>query len=59
MKKQSKSNTRKKGIVKFLLNHPNPKDERVHMWAIKHNYKVDDVEEAIYKIASKHVKEKK
>ena len=50
---------KEKQIINFLKRNQNPKDERVHMWAMKNGYKVDAVEEAIYKLASKHVKERR
>ena len=49
---------KQKELITFLKRNPQPKDKTVHMWAVNHGYKVDTVEEAIYKIASKHVRGK-
>lgn len=42
----------------FLSENPNPKDSEVHAWAESKGYEVDDVEEAIYQIASSKNKDK-
>jgi hypothetical protein len=45
-------------IINFLRKNPSPNDALVHKFAQTHHYEVDDVEEAIYKIAGRHVREK-
>jgi hypothetical protein len=47
---------KQKHLVGFLKAYPNPKDEDVHVWAQKHNYQVDKVEEGIYRLATKCVR---
>lgn len=49
----------KKHLLGFLKAYPNPRDEEVHLWAKKHDYQVDKVEEGIYRIASKCVNRRK
>ena len=39
-------------VLKFFRTHPNPNDSTVHDWAKEMGYETDDVEEAIYKIAT-------
>lgn len=46
-------------IVAFLKAHPSPTDMLVHNFALKHGYEIDKVEEAMYKIAGAHLKEKR
>lgn len=43
-------------IRAFLKKHPAPKDILVHHFAQAHGWKVDKVEEAIYKIAGEKYK---
>ena len=50
------SKIKEKQLIGFLKAYPNPKDEEVHVWAKKHNYSVDKVEEGIYKVATKCVR---
>jgi hypothetical protein len=50
---------KQKHLVGFLKAYPNPRDEEIHIWAAKHNYKIDKVEEGIYKIASKCVRRRR
>jgi hypothetical protein len=42
--------------TKFLADNPNPTDEKVHAWASKQGVEKDEVEEAIYSLASKYSK---
>ena len=49
---------KQKNLIGMLKAHPNISDSTVHMWAIKHGYKIDKVEEGIYKIAQKCVRKK-
>ena len=46
----------KSEIINFLKQHPRPTDATVHNFAKRNNYEVDDVEEAIYKIAGEKVR---
>jgi hypothetical protein len=46
-------------LIKFLVKNKTPNDVKVHAWAENHGYNVSKVEEAIYKIAAKHVREKR
>jgi hypothetical protein len=45
----------KNAIINFLKQHPRPSDATVHTFAKRNKYEVDDVEEAIYKIAGARV----
>ena len=40
-------------IVAFLSENPNPPDSEVHKWAEDNDWEVDDVEAAIYQLATK------
>jgi len=42
-------------VMTFLKDNPNPDDSVLHNWAKEKGYEVDEVEEAIYKIATAHV----
>ena len=46
-------------IISFLKRNPNPKDSQVHRFAKRNKYSTDDVEEVIYKLATKYVKNTK
>jgi len=48
-----------KHLVGLLKAYPNIKDSEVHVWAAKHGYSTHKVEEGIYKIAQKCVKERR
>ena len=50
---------KEKQLITFLRKHPNPKDSKVHKWAISHGYQVDTVEAGMYKLATKYAKEVK
>ena len=49
---------KQKQLIGFLRTHNNPSDKTVHTWAKKQGYKVDRVEEGIYRIATKCVRKK-
>jgi hypothetical protein len=49
---------KEKQIVGYLKVNPRPSDMEVHIWAKRHGYAVDKVEEGIYRIAGKCVKKK-
>jgi len=53
-KSEKEPNT--KAIASWLAKHPNPDDSAVHAFAEKNGMEVDDVEEAIYRMASSKVK---
>jgi hypothetical protein len=46
----------KSAVLNFLKQHPRPSDATVHTFAKRNNFEVDDVEEAIYKIAGEKVR---
>ena len=46
-------------IISFLKRNPNPKDSQVHRFAKRNKYSVDDVEEGIYRLATKYAKKSK
>ena len=50
--------TKQKQIVGYLKVNPRPSDFEVHLWAKRHGYAIDKVEEGIYRIAGKCVKKK-
>ena len=50
---------KQKQLLGLLKAHHNIKDSDVHLWANKHGYKVDKVEEGIYKIATKCARKSK
>ena len=39
-------------LVKFLLENPNPVDKKVHDWAEKNGFKVEEIEADAYKMAT-------
>jgi hypothetical protein len=40
-------------LVKFFVDNPNPPDKKLHDWAEKNGWEVDDVEEMAYQMATK------
>ena len=49
---------KQKELIAVLKSHKNISDGTIHRWATKHGYKIDKVEESIYKIAQKCVRKK-
>jgi len=45
-------------VISFLKQNPNPTDEQLHAWAEQNQYDVQQIETAIYKIASEAVANK-
>ena len=42
-------------LCEFFLDNQNPNDKKVHEWAEKNNYKPQEVEREIYKMATEYV----
>ena len=54
--KSAAKDNMKEAVLKWLKDNPNPPDSKVHAFAEKNNYEVDDVEEALYELATKFMK---
>jgi len=44
-----------KEIIKYLITNPNPSDDELHKWAEGKGFNIHDVEEIIYRLASRYV----
>jgi len=44
-----------KEIIKYLKTNPNPTDTELHKWAEEKGFNIHDVEEIIYRLASRYV----
>lgn len=55
--RKARADTTKWKIAEWLRANPNPDDGKVHAWAEELGMEVDDLEEAIYRLASEHASE--
>lgn len=55
--RRSREDTLRWKIAEWLRANPNPDDNKVHAWAEELEMEVDDLEEAIYRLASEHARE--
>jgi hypothetical protein len=49
----------KKQLINWLKDNPNPEDEDLHKWAEDNGWDIHEVEDMMYKIATKHVEEER
>jgi len=47
----------KEQLINWLRDNPDPEDEDLHKWVEENGWDIHEVEDMMYKIATKHVKE--